>query len=106
MSSDKLPYFNPDEHPLAGRINDITKRLERVEDVLLPLEPLYPMELSARLLCINMNRLRAFLSKNRHLFLPRYLSFGPNHTKHRYLTADEIRRIRRSIFRGPGVVDL
>lgn len=104
MSSEKLPYFDPANHPLAAKLDEVTKRLERVEDVLLPLEPLYPMDMAARLLCITIERLRGFLTKNRQIFLPRYLLRGKK--RMRFLTADEIRRIRRQIFRGPGVRDL
>lgn len=106
MSLEKLPYFDPSQHPLAGKIDDITKRLERLEDVLIPLEPVYPMTVVARLLCISLQRLRDFLKRNRHIYLPRYMHVGRNHCRMRFLTSHEIRQIRRSLFRGPGAIDL
>jgi hypothetical protein len=67
---------------------------------LLPVEPLYGLQVAAALVPMDYNSLKSFLSRHKAMFPARYTLLGPGHRRARMLYAREIILIRERIFRG------
>lgn len=66
----------------------------------LPVEPLYCLQLAAALVPMSYNNLKSFLSRHKALFPARYALVGSGHRRARMLYGREIILIREQILRG------
>ena len=92
--------------PLEQRLDNMVSRIENLEGLLYDLDVLVPMEMAARLIPCTYMHLRQWLSRHKEDFKPRYMYNYATKRRYRYLLGREVRAIRKTHYKGPGVVDL